>query len=187
MREALGMAIRFSFLVALCIFALDANGAVSSCDLTKLNFGSSQAQLKKAFNLNTVDVTTVGEGIIQVGGHDICSDLPEKSMARFVLIDDNFVQLGIVGENTSGALLAFATKTFSNQDNTKKPKKPKTALWNKNNQYSVMYNAYPEGRHNLERILITSVKHRTLFDKQNTTDDNEIDADYKANKGKGKP
>lgn len=180
------MSIRFAILMALCVFAANANAASSNCDFKNLNFGISQAQLKKAFNLTTIDVATTGEGVIKIGGREICSDLPEKSMARFLLLDDNFVQLSIVNENVSGELLTFATKTFDKQDNKKKPKSPKTALWNKKNQYSVMYNTYTEGRHKLERLMITSGKHQSAFDKQNKADDEAIEEEYKKNKGKGK-
>ncbi len=180
------MPIRLIILFALCIFATNANASSSNCDFTKLNFGISQAQLKKAFNLTAIDVATTGEGIIKVGGREICADLPKNSMVRLLFLDDNFVQLGIVNENVSGELLAFTTKIFDKQDNKKKPKKPKTALWNKKNQYSVIYNSYTEGRHKLERVLITSGKHQSAFDKQNKADDEAIEEEYKKNKGKGK-
>ncbi len=185
------MSTRLTALVLIWLLPAFANAANNSnCDFTKLNFGINQSQLKKAFNLNTIDVATTGEGIIKTGAHEICSDLPENSMARLLLLDDNFVQLSIVGENTSGALLAFAIKTFDKQDNKKKPKKHATSLWNKKNQYSVMYNEYAEGTHNLERIIITSAKHQSMFEKQNAADDKDIDEEHQKknkDKGKGKP
>jgi hypothetical protein len=175
------MSARFSALF-LILFAANANAA--SCDFTNLKFGITQEKLKKEYKLDTMDVATTGEGIIQIGS-EICEGLPVKSQLKFSLLDNNFVQLTITNQNT-GELLTFAQKIFGDQDNTKKQKKIKTAMWNKKHKYNVMYNTYTLGRHDQERIIITSVKHQKLFDKQNEADDKASDEDQKASKSENK-
>lgn len=175
-----------SLFSALLVFAGNAWAMGNNCDFKNINFGISQSQLKSIYKLNTMDVATTGEGLIRVGGKEVCDDLPERSVVTFLLLDDHFVQLGIEGNNDDkkAVLLTFAEKVFDKPDPTKKKSdSPKIAMWNKKNQYNVMYNAYTAGHYDFERILITSDKHKDLFEKENKAQD---EAYAKENKGKNK-
>lgn len=168
-----------SLLVILCCAAATKANA-DGCNLKNLGFGINQQSLKKSFNLNSMDVATSGEGIIRVGGKEICKNFPAESMVELLMLDDKFVQLSINGQNKAADILKIAQNNFGQQDNLKKEKIITHALWNEENKYSVIYSAYTQGRHNLEKLVITSSNHDKLFNKQNKLDDQEaVDAQQK--------
>jgi hypothetical protein len=170
------MIIRKTLALATLLAGFSTQAHADNCDFSKLNFGSTQEKLKSDFKLNSMDVPTDGEGIISVGAAEICKDLPPAAKVDFRLIDNNFVQLSVTTENVSNKVFDFAIKTFGDQDNFDKDDEKKLALWNKDNQYSVIYKTFQQGRHNLENLVVTSSKHKALFDKQNKKDDEEASA-----------
>jgi hypothetical protein len=172
-------------LAAYIVFAgLTASANADNCDFNRLDFGINQEKLKSEFKLNTMDASTEGEGVINVGANEVCKDLPPSASVEFRLIDNNFVQLTIKNENKSGEILAFANKVFGEKDNADKANENSISLWNKENQYSVIYNTHKTGRHNIESLVITSAKHKDLFDKQNKKDDVDASNDDKKAKAK---
>jgi hypothetical protein len=171
-----------SFTLFITLLLSASYASAENCDFKNLDFGINQVKLKKEFKLNTLDVATTGEGILNTGGADICDDLPPASVVEFLLLDNNFVQLTITTENKSGEILAYATKIFGPQDNTKGDKDKTRALWNEEGKYGVIYSAYKQGRHNLEKLVITSSNHQELFDKQNKADDKAMSEDKNLSK-----
>ncbi len=183
------MLTRFAVLLSLGIFANTANAAsAKNCDFSNLNFGLNQENLKNRFKLDTPDVSATGESTIVSGAPMVCADLPETAVVEFVLVDDAFVQMRIINENKSSALLAFATGIFGERDNVETdPKKIKPneiiklGLWAKDDAYSVVYSVYTAGDRSLEKLLVTSKKHKDLFTKTNQAKVKAADDELRAN------
>lgn len=176
--------------VVLASFTASANA--SNCNFGNLNFGITQEKLKSEFKLETLDVASTGEATIPTGAPEVCKELPETAVVEFMLIDDKFVQMSIVNENTSHALFSYATKLFGERDNKDKdPTKPtppeeiKLGMWTKSNDYSVIYKAYNVSKKEMEKLVITSRNHKDSFSAANKTKSQAID-DYLRQNNLGK-
>lgn len=158
----------------LTVLVFTANARADNCDVKNLDFGSSQEHLKKQYSINEPDVAENGEESLVAAAVDICKEMPEKSILRFVLIDNKFVQLRIRNEETEGLLLKYANSVFGEMDNVekdvkklKKGRKTKLGLWSSNKDFNVVYTVYAAGRKNFENLVITSKNYKNLFDKVN--------------------
>jgi|GEM_PF-3928301 len=161
-----------------------------SLNLKKLHFGISQEKLKSDFKIDELDVATTGESTIRVNAQTINKDLPEQAVVEFSLLDDKFVQIRIINENKSSELLKYAGKIFGDMDNKpgnprklKSDEKTKRGLWAKGEDYSVLYETHTEGKHDYEKLMITSRKHHELFSKV-LNERKQADADYQKQHGK---
>ncbi len=163
-----------------------ANGAYAlNCDLPHFAFGVNQESVKITYNLDVLDVATTGEAVITARGNDVCKEMPGTTIANFVFIDNQFVQVNFVNKNSKAQpLYKIAVRVFGEQDNKDKVKLPKgltkkqnIAVWSKDNEYSIVYTLANIGNEEVEKLIITSDKHQKLFDKVNLTKTKEAD-DY---------
>lgn len=153
--------------IAGCLFAC-ASGTALACDFKQVPFGITAKQTVDRYKLNVLDIRSEGEFIVPDHGQKLCLDLPKQSIAEFIFINNVFVQLRIDTENVSGELKTLATESLGKSDDHDRPQaaNPKSdlALWNGNNDFSVIYSAFHRGRQDIEMLEITSKKHQRLFD-----------------------
>ena len=183
-------------ILAIIVMVLAANPSyANNCDLTKLDFGINQQQLKTGFGFDALDIATTGEANMVSGASEICNDLPETAVVEFTLIDNTFVQMLIKNKNTVGSLFDYATKIFGDMDNKEKDtrkikpgEKVKLGLWTKDSNYSVVYTSYTKDKDQFEKLAITSNNYKQLFSAANAEKVQAADDYLKENKlGKYSP
>jgi len=177
-----------SVLLAIAL-VLSSLTVANACDLKSITFGSNTETIIKRFNIDTLDINITGEAMVSSSGENICNNLPEDSIAEFVFIDNQLVEIKLHNENKSQELLMFALKQFGENDDKDRSKnryqQTTIALWNKDKDYSAIYSLSIDDNSQTELLNMSSKNHNVLFEKIAKERGKEIDR-YLKRKNLGK-